>query len=126
MFGVCASTSADKAKELIKVLSNEIDKITHTITQIEIDRCLAQVKASLYMSRETADNWVSILAGNYSYHGRYVPREEIWQNYAKVTIEELHNLAKTIFDKHKPITITALGNTTTLPTYQEMQELLTI
>ena len=71
VFGVCVSTSANKITELLTVLSEEIEKITHNISQDEIDRSLAQVKASLYMSRETADNWVSILAGNYSCYDMY-------------------------------------------------------
>ena len=126
VFGVSVSTSNDKIGELLTVLAEEIEKITHDIRQEEVDRCLAQVKASLYMSRETADNWVGILAGNYSCYGRYVSREEIWQHYSTITIEELHLLAKKIFSKDNPLTVAALGNTQTLPDYQAMQKLLTI
>ena len=126
IFGVCASTSNDKVIELLNTLSTEIKKITHDISQEEVDRCLAQVKASLHMGRETADSWVGILAGNYSYHGRYISREEIWQHYSNITIDQLHNLAKKIFSKAKPITVTTLGETNMLPNYEQMQELLTI
>ncbi len=126
VFGVSASASADKILELLNVLSEEIKKITYDISQEEVDRCLAQVKASLFMSRETADNWVGILAGNYSYYGRYVSREEIWQSYSSITLDDLHLMAKKIFSKNKPITVTALGDITILPNYQQIQELLTI
>ncbi len=125
VFGVCLSTSADKVIELLAVLSEEIEKIIHNIHQNEIDRCLAQVKASLCMSRETADNWVSILAGNYSCYGRYLSREEIWNGYSSITIEQLQQLAKNIFSSNKPLTIAVLGDTTNLPNYAEMQKLLT-
>lgn len=126
VFGVSVSSSSDKIEELLNVLSEEIGKITHDITQEEVNRCLAQVKASLHMSRESVDNWVGILAGNYSYHGKYVAREEIWQNYSAVKIEDLHDLAKTIFSKSKPITVTALGDIKNLPTYLQIQQSLTI
>lgn len=126
VFGVSLSTSEDKIEESLKVLSEEIVKITYNITQEEIERCLAQVKASLYMSRETIDNWVSILAGNYSCHGRYISREEIWQGYASITIEELHDLAKKIFTGKKSSAIAALGNTKNFPDYQTIQKLVTI
>ena len=125
VFGVCLSASSDKVPELLTVLSEEINKITHNINQSEIDRCLAQVKASLCMSRETADNWVSILAGNYSCYGRYLSREEIWNGYSSITIEQLQQLAKDIFNSKKPITIAALGDINNLPNYAEMQKLLT-
>lgn len=125
VFGIYASTSSDKSLELLEVLSEEIDKITYNITQIEIDRCLSQVKASLHMSRETSDNWVSILASNYSCYGRYISREEIWQNYSSVTIEQLHLMAKKIFDSTIAITIATLGDIACLPDYSKMQKLLT-
>ena len=126
IFGVCASLSSEKIEEFLSVLSEEINKITFNINQHEVDRCLAQVKSSLHMSRETADSWVSILASNYSYYNRYVPREEIWNGYAQVTIEKLHILAKKIFSNSKPITISALGNIKNLPNYQKSQNLLTL
>ena len=126
VFGAFLSTSADKLEESLRVLSEEIIKITNDITQAEIDRCLAQVKSSLYMSRETIDNWVSILASNYSNYGRYIPREEIWQGYVSITIEELQDLAKKIFSNKKLSTIAALGNTTNFPDYQHIQKLVTI
>lgn len=126
VFGALLSTSNDKIDESLKVLSEEIIKLTHTITQEEIDRCLAQVKASLCMSRETIDNWVSIMAGNYSCHGRYIAEEEIWQGYTSITIEQLHDLAKRIFSSKKLSTISVLGNTENFPDYQHIQKLVTI
>jgi predicted Zn-dependent peptidase len=126
VFGVSASSSSDKIVELLNILSEEINKITYTISQEEVERCLAQVKASLHMSRESVDNWVGILAGNYSYHGKYITREEIWQNYSSVKVEDLHDLAKKIFSKNKPITVTALGDIKNLPTYLQIQQSLTI
>ena len=126
VFGISANTSPEKINELLNVLSEEIQKIIHNISQEEVNRCLAQVKSSLHMSRETIDNWVSILAGNYAYYNRYISREEIWQNYAKITIEELSNFAKKLFLKEKPITITILGDISDLPNYKQLQELLTI
>lgn len=126
VFGALLSTSNDKIDESLKVLSEEIIKLTHTITQEEVDRCLAQVRASLYMSRETVDNWVSIMAGNYSCHGRYISREEIWQGYTSITIEDLHDLAKRIFSSKKLSTISALGDIKDFPDYQYIQKLVTI
>lgn len=126
IFGAYLSTTSDKIEETLKVLSEEIIKMTHSITQNELDRCLAQVKASLYMSRETVDNWVSILANNYSSYNRYIPREEIWQGYTSIKIDELHDLAKRIFSNTKPCTIAGLGDIKNLPSYSKMQEMLTI
>ncbi len=126
VFGASLSTSSDKIEEALSLLSEEIIKLTHTITQEEIDRCLSQVKSSLYMSRETVDNWVSIMAGNYSCHGRYIPREEIWQGYTSITTEDLHDMAKRIFSSKKLSTISVLGDIKNFPDYQSIQKLVTI
>jgi len=125
-FGIYLGTSSDKIAELIKVMSEEIAKICDDITQDEIDRCLAQVKASLYMNRETIDSWTGILASNYSYYGRYITMEEITLGYKSVTKAELSEIAKKIFTKAKPITITALGDVSNLPDYQQIQTLMTV
>lgn len=126
IFGISVSASANKTTELLQVLSNEINKISQAITIEEVTRCLAQVKAALYMSRETADSLVGILAGNYSYYGRYISENEIWQKYSQIQIDDLKSLAKKIFTKDKKIAISALGDIKFLPDYEQIQKLLTI
>ncbi|MGB4192232.1 MAG: pitrilysin family protein [Rickettsiales bacterium] len=126
ILGISLSTSSDKVNESLTTLSEEIAKISENITKVEMERCLAQVRASLYMSRETTDNWVNILASDYLYYGRYIPQEEIWQGYMNITLEELHSFAKKIFDRKKPITVSALGNLSKFLDYQQLQKMLTI
>ncbi len=118
VFGICLSSSSSKLAELLEVLSQEINKITHNITQDEINRCLAQVRSSLFMSRESIDNLAGILASNYSCYGRYISRDEIWQNYNMVTIDQLHNLAKKTFNQ--AIALSALGETSVMPSLQQI------
>ena len=125
-FGISLGTSSDKVQELLKVMSNEINKIANDISQDEVDRCMAQVRASLYMNRETVDSWTGILASNYVYYGRYISVEEIVNGYQEVTISQLQDMAKRIFTKQKPITIAALGDVKKLPDYQQIQDLMTI
>ncbi len=126
LFGISAATSIDKLNELIQVLGDEVKKTTFDLKQEELNRCLAQVKSALLMGRETVDNWVGILAGNYSYYGRYIPKEEIWEQYAKLTIEDIQLFAKEVFSQNKHITITAIGNKNILPSYEEILQLTTI
>jgi predicted Zn-dependent peptidase len=125
IFGISAATSPEKIVELVNVLAVEIKKIVESIDQSELDRCLAQVKSALLMGRETVDNWVSILASNYSYYNRYVSREDIWQEYASVRVEDLKDFASKIFSAKKPITVTALGSKQMLPLYDELHHMLT-
>ena len=126
IFGICLSASSENSQELIEVLSNEIKKMIYTISQVEIDRCLAQVRASLFMSRETVDNLAGILASNYSCHNHYISRDEIWHEYKSITIDDLHNLAKKIFASHNNITISALGNIEKLPNHEQFLKMLRV
>lgn len=126
IFGISAATSPEKIAELIEVLDQEIKKITEKIELNELERCLAQVKSALLMGRESIDSWVGILASNYSYYGRYIAREEIWNEYAKLTVTDLVDFAKKIFSGRKPITVTAIGNKSILPEYLELQKRLTV
>ncbi len=126
IFCISASTAPEQANELIMALSKEIKKIVEDISENELKRCLAQVKSAIYMSREIADNWVSLLASNYFYFNRYISKEEIWANYCKVTLEDVKNLAQEIFSVHKLITISLLGKIAELPHYSKMQTLFTV
>ena len=126
VFGICLSSSSEKLPELLEILSEELNKITHNITQDEINRCLAQVRASLFMSRESIDNLASILASNYSCYERYISREEIWKNYKFVTTSDLHDLAKKIFSNKNKITISSLGDVNIIPEQSKLFELLSV
>jgi predicted Zn-dependent peptidase len=125
IFAIGLSASPEKASELFDLLAVEINKITHDISQDELDRCLAQVKSSLYMGRETVDSWVGALAGNYSCYGRYITREEIWSKYSEIQKEDLHDLAKKLFTANIPISVAALGDIQFVPEYLKLQKLLT-
>lgn len=126
VFGISAATSTEKVAELMEVLSQEIKKITENIELSELERCLAQVKSALLMGRENVDSWVGILASNYSYYSRYISRDEIWDEYAKLTVNDLVEFAKEIFSKDNPVTVTALGNKAILPEYEKLQKFFTI
>jgi predicted Zn-dependent peptidase len=126
IFGICLSSSSDKLLELLDILSTELNKVTHNINENEINRCLAQVRASLFMSRESIDNLASILANNYSCYGRYISRNEIWENYNLVTLNDLHNLAKKTFSRENKITISSLGDINSMPKEAKLIELLSV
>ena len=122
IFGIALGSTANNLVEILDLLSFELNKICYDIKQNEVNRCLAQVRSSLFMSRENVENLASILANNYSCFGRYVPREEIWQGYSQVTLEQLLALAKKIFTKK--ITIAAVGDVSSLPNEEVLRNLL--
>lgn len=125
IFGIMLSFSAENTQEVFEVLSAEIKKIVNDITQAEVDRSLEQIKSSLLMSRESIDNLSSILASNYFYYDRYIPRSEIWSKYKQVDLVKLKDLAGTIFSQKNKLTISALGDISNVP-HSELKKLMSI
>lgn len=76
LFGIYAGTGADEIEELIPVVADEILSITETISEEELVRAKAQVKASLLMSRESTGARCDQLGNQMLVHGRPLSEEE--------------------------------------------------
>src|SRR3546814_11839249 len=52
LFGVYAGTGSAEVRELVPVVCDELAKLTQSVSEEELDRARAQLRASLLMSRE--------------------------------------------------------------------------
>lgn len=77
IFGVYAGTSADDAKELVSVIAGEMRAVAGKVTEAELARTRAQLKASTLMALESTGARCERLAQNLMVYGRIVPVEEI-------------------------------------------------
>lgn len=77
VFGIYAGTSPDQVPELVPVLADELAKVADTLTESELKRARAQLKASLLMSRESTGTRAEVLANQMLIFGRPVPVAEI-------------------------------------------------
>jgi len=76
LFGIYAGTGESEAEELMPVTLEELRKVQSAVTEQELARARAQVKASLLMSLESTGSRTEQLARQLQVFGRVVPTEE--------------------------------------------------
>ncbi len=100
------------------VALEELRKVQTTVTQDELDRAKAQLRASLLMSLESTGSRTEQLARQIQVHGRIIPVEETKAKIAAVTIEQVQEAAVAAF-RGTP-TLAALGPAGKVPSLSEI------
>ena len=76
LFGIYAGTGESEAEELMPVTLEELRKVQSAVTEAELGRARAQVKASLLMSLESTGSRCEQLARQLQVFGRVIPTAE--------------------------------------------------
>jgi len=97
LFSVYAGTGESEAAELMPVVAEELAKAMQRIEPVEIERAVAQVRASLLMARESTGARAEALAGQIATFGRPLSTEEILREIAAVDVEAVQDLARDCF-----------------------------
>ena len=77
LFGIYAGTGESEAAELMPVVLAELGKVQAAITEPELNRARAQLKASLLMSQESTGSRCEQLARQIQTFGRVIPTAEV-------------------------------------------------
>ncbi|MGE4048071.1 MAG: M16 family metallopeptidase, partial [Acetobacteraceae bacterium] len=93
LFGIYAGTGEKEAAELIPVTVAELRKVQHEVTDAELARARAQVKATLLMSLESTGSRCEQLARQLQVYGRVVPVQETVAKLNAVTREDIQRAA---------------------------------
>ena len=122
LFGIYAGTGEKQIEEFIPVLCDELKNSPETISENEIKKGKAQLKANLLMARERANSRCRSAANQLLYFNRVIEPEEITtkiDNVTKDTVERIaHNILKT------PMTIASIGPIKKLETLDKIQSRL--
>ena len=97
LFGIYAGTGESEAAELMPVTLDELHKVQTGVTEAELARARAQVKASLLMSLESTGSRCEQLARQIQVFGRVIPTAETVGKIEAVTIDEVQRTAARIF-----------------------------
>ena len=97
LFGIYAGTGESEAAELMPVTLDELQKIQRGVTEAELARARAQVKASLLMSLESTGSRCEQVARQIQVHGRIVPTQETVDKINAITPEQVQRAAARIF-----------------------------
>jgi predicted Zn-dependent peptidase len=107
IFGVYAGTGEDEVEELMPVLCDEILKSADTMTEEEVARARAQLKASILMGLESTSARSEHVASQLLIYGRPIESKELVRKIDEVDLGSVQRLARKIFAG--PPTFTALG-----------------
>ncbi len=113
IFGIYAGTGESEAAELMPVTLGELIKVQSEVTEAELARARAQVKASLLMSLESTGSRIEQLARQIQIHGRVIPTQETIGKLNKVTPADIQRAAARHF-RAAP-TLAAMGPANRVP-----------
>ena len=108
VFGIHAATGADDLQELLPVILDELKRAGDNITQEELDRARAQVRAGLMMSMESPTARAGQIARQLLLFGREIPNEELMERLNALSTERIRDLAGRMFSENAA-TLTAIG-----------------
>jgi predicted Zn-dependent peptidase len=114
IFGIHAATGQEDIPELMQLIVQELVRVSQDITEHELDRARAQVRASLLMSLESPAARAGQIARQLLLFGRPVTNEELMERLNALTPERLMDLAARTFSAQN-MTLTALGPVSNLP-----------
>jgi predicted Zn-dependent peptidase len=108
LFGLYAGTDAVDAPELMRVVVDQIGSTAETVTEAEVARAKAQMKAGLLMALESSSARVDQLARQMIAYGRPIPVDEIVARVEAVTVESARAAGRALIARSRPA-VTALG-----------------
>ncbi|MDO8848372.1 MAG: pitrilysin family protein [Coriobacteriia bacterium] len=107
-FAVYAGTRPDKAVEVIGLIRDEIAKITEGgITTDELDRVRESIKGQMILGLESTRARMTRLGKAEVTNGELLSLDEIVERVDAVTCEDVHTMAKRLFDGNHALAIIA-------------------
>ncbi len=102
MLGVYAGTDASDLADLMRVVVDEIAATAETLSEKEIARSKAQMKAGLLMALESSGARAEQLARQLMIYGRPIPLEEIVERVEAVTVESARAAGRALIERNRP------------------------
>jgi predicted Zn-dependent peptidase len=111
MFGLYAGTDAADTSELMRLVVDQIANAAETISEAEIARTKAQMKAGLLMALESSGDRIGQLARQMIAWGRPIPLHELVEKVEAVTVESARAAGRALIHRGKPaIAVLGLGS----------------
>ncbi|MFL7904993.1 M16 family metallopeptidase [Azospirillum argentinense] len=107
LFGVYAGTGEDEVAELVPVVCDELMRVTEDVTEEEVARAAAQLRAGTLMALESSMSRCEQLGQQLLVYGRPVPVEEIVEKIGAVDRESIVRVARRLRESRP--TVAALG-----------------
>jgi len=111
MFGLYAGTDAADTLELMRLVVDEIASCAETISEPEVARAKAQMKAGLLMALESSGERIGQLARQMICWGRPIPLVELVEKVEAVTVDSARAAGRALIARGRPaIAVLGLGS----------------
>jgi len=111
MFGLYAGTDAADTSELMRLIVEEIANTAATLSEPEVARSKAQMKAGLLMALESSGERIGQLARQMLAWGRPIPLDELIEKVEAVTVESARAAGRALIGRGKLATaVIGLGS----------------
>ena len=118
LFGVYAGTGEDEVTELVPVVCDELMKVAEDVTDDEVARAAAQLRAGTLMALESTMSRCEQLGQQLLVYGRPVPIEEIVRKIGAVDRDAVMRVARRL--RASRPTVAALGPISRLEEYDRI------
>jgi predicted Zn-dependent peptidase len=108
LFALYSGTDDRDAPELMQVVIDEMARAADTVTEAEINRAKAQMKAGLLMALESSSARAEQIARQIMVHGRVIPTSELIAKIDAVTVDSTRAAGRSLIARSRPA-IAALG-----------------
>jgi predicted Zn-dependent peptidase len=108
VFALYSGTDDKDAPELMQVVIDETARAAETLTETEVNRAKAQMKASLLMALESSTARAEQIARQMLVHGRVIPTAELISKIDAVTVDSARAAGRSLIARSRP-TVAALG-----------------
>src|SRR3977135_3454305 len=123
-FGLYTGTDPGDAPEMMEVIVDVINEAVETLTEAEVARAKAQMKAGVLMALESCSSRAEQLARHILAYGRPLTVEELVARIDGVTVDSTRNAARGRLSRSRPAVV-ALGSGRGLDTAVAFAEGLT-
>ncbi len=122
-FSVYTALSPETEKKAIGEIKLELCKLAESgVTTAELDRSREQIKASLLMALESTASRMNRLGAGELSVGKVIPVDEVVQRYDDVTVDDVLDLARRIFDFSK-VSVSVVGRCAPAAEYMSLAAL---
>ncbi len=118
-FGFYAGTDPQDLGELVSVAAGEALRLGEDVTETEVSRARAQMKAGLLMALESSSSRIEQIARQHMIYGRVLSMEETLRKVEAVDVDAVKKAAQRIFHGKQPA-VAAVGPLGSLESYEKI------
>ena len=120
VLGIYVALGRETQEDALRMIREELELFREEgVTQEELSRTKEQLKTTLLMSLESTNSRMSSMARNEMIFGHAQSPEEAVEKLEKVTVEDVHRLAKELLDFDQ-MSFSAVGNVSQPEEYQAL------